>query len=179
MTLPWTCGLSVSVVHQDRAGGREVDAKAGRDLHDTVAACDHRGRERAALGPEHVSRVERVTKAGQLDRLVQELDPDQLAAARQHQLLNASEAVERQLQLGLRCVGKRAGHGVMGIDQEHEAGAEGVRRADQIAEVHRLADALGADPEIAAHRFFLTSRARVGQGLRRLSRGFPGGAPAG
>ena len=45
----------------------------------------------------------------------------------------------------------------MGIHEKHEARAERVRRADQIAEVHRLADALGADPEIAAHEFYVAA----------------------
>jgi hypothetical protein len=38
----------------------------------------------------------------------------------------------------------------LAADQEHEARTERVRRADQVAEVHRLVDALGADPKIAA-----------------------------
>jgi hypothetical protein len=47
----------------------------------------------------------------------------------------------------------------MGIDQEDEAGAEGVRRADQIAQIHGLGDAFGADAEIAAHAFYVAAGA--------------------
>ena len=137
-----------AIVHHDDAGGRQIDAEPGRDAHDVIAPIDHRRRQRCAPA-EHVGGVQRVPEARQQSRRIQQLHADQHAALRQDQLLDGIEPIERHL-LRLRCVGERVPCRV-DIDQEHEAGAEGVRRADQIAQVHGLADALRPDAEIAAH----------------------------
>ena len=77
-----------AVVHDDRAGDREIDAEPRRDPHHVVAARQHRRRQRAALRPEHVGGVEGVAEARQLDRVVDQLAADQPAAARQLQRLH-------------------------------------------------------------------------------------------
>jgi hypothetical protein len=43
----------------------------------------------------------------------------------------------------------------MGIDEKREARPEGVRRADQVAQVHGLADPFRSDAETAAHEFYV------------------------
>ena len=68
------------IVHHDRAGGREVDAEAGRDPHHVRAARQHRGRQRAALGTENVGGIQRMAEAREQGRLVEQLDADQGAA---------------------------------------------------------------------------------------------------
>jgi hypothetical protein len=92
-----------------------------------------------------------MAEARQIDRVVDQFAADQSAAARQLQLLGGGEVVDRHLVLGLRSVRARRTHAVLSPDQEDEARPEGVRRADQVAEVHGLADALGADREEATH----------------------------
>jgi hypothetical protein len=91
-----------------------------------------------------------MAEAGQIDRIVDQLAADQAAAARQLELRRCGEVVHRQLEFGLRRVRPGAAHGVVGLHQEDEAGAERVSRAHQVAEVHRLADALGPDREKSA-----------------------------
>jgi hypothetical protein len=117
-----------------------------------IAAGDHRRRQRAALGTEHISGIQRVAEARQQGRLVEQLHADQGAALRQGELLDRIDTVQRQLLLRVRGVGRRVADRVMGIDQEHEASAEGMGRADQVAQVHGLADPFRPDAEIAAHR---------------------------
>ena len=93
-----------------------------------------------------------MAEARQIDRVVDQLAADQAAAARQRQLRRRRRSRRPAAGISACDVSESAlAHGVVGIDQEDEAGAERVRRADQVAEVHRLADALGADREKAAH----------------------------
>jgi hypothetical protein len=47
---------------------------------------------------------------------------------------------------------------VIGLPKD-EAGAEGVRRADQIAQINGLADAFRADAELSAHAFYVAAAA--------------------
>ena len=110
ITLPWTCARNGSVgppertgrgakrpesrhavVHHDRAGDREIDAKACRDAHGVIAAGDHCRRQRAALGAEHIGGIQRVAEARQQGRLVEQLHADQGAALRQRDSSTASK----------------------------------------------------------------------------------------
>ena len=59
------------------------------------------------------------------------------------------EGQARHRRRGIR-LGRRLGIECR-ADGEGEAGAEGMRAAQQAAEIHRLADALDADAKIAAH----------------------------
>jgi hypothetical protein len=126
------------------------------DADDMIAPGDHRRRQRAALGAEHIGGIQRVAEARQLDRLLEQLHADQGAALGQAQLFDRFEAVQRQLLLRMRGVGGRVPNRVMGIDQKHETRPEGMRRADQVAQVHGLADSFRPDAEIAAHRLVPT-----------------------
>jgi hypothetical protein len=96
-----------------------------------------------------------VAEARQQGRLVEQLHADQGTALRQAHLLDRIEAVNRQLLRRVRGVGRRLVDRVMGIDHEHEARAEGMGRADQVAQVHGLADPFRPDAEIAAHEFYV------------------------
>ena len=58
--------------------------------------------------------------------------------------------VKRQMGRGLGGVRDRVHNARFGPDREHEARAKGVRRAQEIAEIDGLRDALDADGEIAA-----------------------------
>ena len=58
--------------------------------------------------------------------------------------------IERHMGRGLRGVGLGVEDAVVGADGEHEARPERMGRAQQIAEIDGLGDALDADGEIAA-----------------------------
>ena len=126
--------------------------KLDGNAHDVVAARQHSGRQGALLGAQHVGRAQRVAEARQVDRLVQQLHPDQPAPVRQRQLVDLGPVVMRQVLAALGGIGARLQRLVGGADGEGEAGAEPVRGAHQVAEVQRLRDALGADGEIAARK---------------------------
>ena len=58
--------------------------------------------------------------------------------------------VEREMRPGLRGIVVDLDRLLIGADCEHEARAEGMGRAQHIAEIDGLGDALDADGEIAA-----------------------------
>ena len=89
-------------------------------------------------------------EAREIVGLVEDFDPDQAASLGQLELFQASPVVDRQMDRGIRGVGANLEGLVVGADGEDEARAEGVRRAQQIAEIDGLGDALHADGEIAA-----------------------------
>jgi len=62
-----------------------------------------------------------VPEARQQGRLVEQLDPDQRAIARQAQLLDRVEPIQGQLLVRLRRVGERALRRVVRIDEEQLA----------------------------------------------------------
>ena len=183
---PWTCGGSAStgppdpggarretparhhpVVQQDRRGDGDIDAEPGRNAHDMAAAGEQRGRQSAALGPEHIGGALRMGEARQVDGVVQQFEADELAAARQLQRLDRRIFVERHMLGRLGRIGL-ADHAQIHVrrDGEHEIRAEGVRRAKQTAGVHGLGDALDAQPEIPPHGGKLASVRAARQVLR-------------
>ena len=109
------------VVHDDGAGHGQVDAEARGDAHHVVAARQQLGRQRALLGPQHIGRAQRMAEARQVDRLVQQLHPDQPAALGQRQLVDALPVVVRQVLLALGGVGARLQRLVGGADGKGEA----------------------------------------------------------
>ena len=114
------------------------------------AAGNQRGAEHAAFGAEHIGCLHRVGEGGELDRILDELDTDQPAAPRQAHLIDTLPMVEGKVRGRARGVGDRVHDARVGPDGEHEARAEGVRRAQEIAEVDGLRPAFDADGEIAA-----------------------------
>ena len=112
-----------------------------------MAAGDHAGAELATFGPEHIGCLQRVGEGRQLNRLVEKLDADQPAAARQAKLLDALPMIEGNVRGGPRGVGDGVHDARIGADGEGEACAEGVGRAKQIAEIDGLRGSLDADGE--------------------------------
>ena len=177
ITLPWTCArrclgraagahrprreaaeAQQPVVHHDRTGDREIDAKAGRDPHDVIAARDHRRRQRAALGAEHVGGVQRMAKARQRR-------PPRRAARRRSGCSRAAAAAARPNRSDRAAPGAPACEVSAcavsivwwGSTRNRKLAPKACAERDQVAEVHRLADALRADPEIAAHAMVLSA----------------------
>ena len=69
-----------AVVHDDGARGGDVEAEAGWDADDMGAARDELGGKRATLRSEDVGGRMGMVEGGQIDRLVEQLDANQLAA---------------------------------------------------------------------------------------------------
>ena len=90
-----------AVIHDDGAGGGNVEGKGGRNADEMVAARGKLGRQSAALGAEHIGRPERVGEARQVGSLIEDLDADQAAALGQPELGEASPMVEREVGRGL------------------------------------------------------------------------------
>ena len=65
-------------------------------------------------------------------------------------VVDALPVIEGKVRGGPRCVGDGVHDARIGADSEHEARAEGVRRAQEIAEIDGLRSALDANGEIAA-----------------------------
>jgi len=86
----------------------------------------------------------------ELDGIIDKLDADQPASPRQAHLLDALPMVEGEMRGGARSVGDGVHDTRIGTDGEHEARAEGMGRAQEIAEIDGLRSALDADGEIAA-----------------------------
>lgn len=117
-----------------------------------VAARDQLLGQRAALHAEHIGGATRMAEARQVASARVELDANQAAPGGQAQRMHGREVVKRQFVRRVRGVRPPAlGGFVGGGDGEGERGPEGVGRPEQVASVHRLADPLDADAEIAAH----------------------------
>ncbi len=114
------------------------------------ATREHRGREREPLGAEHIGGAQGVAKARELDRVVGDLHPHKDAALRKTELFERAELVERQVPGGVGGVRHRIGELDAPRHGEEEARAEGMRDAQQVAEIHRLRNAVHPDCEIAA-----------------------------
>lgn len=138
------------IVHDDGPGRGDIEREGGRNADEMMAAGDHAGAEHASFGPEHIGCLQRVGEGRQLDRLVEKLDADQPAAARQAKLVDALPMIEGKVRGGPRCVGDGVHDARIGADGEGEACAEGVGRAKQIAEIDGLRGALDADGEKTA-----------------------------
>ena len=140
------------VVHQNRPGDTDIDAELCRNFDRMIAACDQFRRQGPLLRSEHIGRLFRVGEAGQIDRIVKQFDTDKLAAFRQFHRRNRVVLVKRNMLCGLRGVGfvefTQIDHR---RDREHEVRPEGVRRAEQIAHIHRFRDALDADSKETSH----------------------------
>ena len=114
------------------------------------ATGDQRGAEHAAFRPEHIRGLHRMGEGREFDRVLDKLDADEPASPRQAHLLDALPVVEGEMRGGARSVGDGVHHAGIGADGEHEARAEGMGRAQEIAEIDSLRSALDADGEIAA-----------------------------
>ena len=84
-----------------------------------------------------------MAEARQVDRVIEELDADELAAAGQRHFVEGRPVVVRHVQLAFRRIGVGLDGLVRGADREGEARAERVRRTHQVAEVQRLRHAFG------------------------------------
>lgn len=154
-----------AVVHHQRSGHADIDAEAGGDLHDEVAALHQCRRQAAALRPQHIGGPQRMPEARQLYRLVQQLDADQGTALRQLQARHVRIVVDRQMARGIRCVrDAKLAFVQPGVDGEGEAGAERMGRPDKVAHVERFADALYPDCKISTHEPHLAPERPPGQG---------------
>ncbi len=140
------------VIHDKRPRDPDVHAELCRDFDHLIAARLHLRRKRAALRPQDVGSRLGMMEGRQVDRILAQFDADQPAAARQHDIVDRIERIERQVARRIR--GIRLLH-LARLESrchgEEEGGPEGMRRAQQVAQVHGLADALDADSEIAAH----------------------------
>ncbi len=56
------------VIHDDHAGGGDVDAELRRDLDHELATLNELGGERPALGPRDIGRATGMAERGKLDR---------------------------------------------------------------------------------------------------------------
>ena len=89
----------------------------------------------------------------ELDRVLGDLDADEHAALGQAELVDRAELVERQVAGGVGGVRHGVGELHPARHGEEEACAEGMRDAQQIAEIHRLRNAVHPDREIAAQTY--------------------------
>ena len=124
--------------------------KAVGDTDEMGAAGDQRGAEHAAFGPKHIGGLHRMGEGRELNRILDKLDADGAAASRRSHLLDALPVVEGEVRGGARSVGDGVHDARIGADGEHEARAEGMGRAQEIAEIDGFRSALDADGEIAA-----------------------------
>ncbi len=123
--------LQQAVVEDDRAGNGKVEREPGRDADYVAALRKDRGRQAGALGAENVGGVQRVAERGEVDRIVQQFDPDQGAFAGQGDCISIGVAPERNVGRGVSRVGLATGARVeAGADGEAEGGAEGVGSAE-------------------------------------------------
>jgi len=93
---------------------------------------------------------ERMGEGGQVDGLVEKLDPDQSAPSRQAKLGQALPMIEGQMGGSPRRIGNGIHGARIGADGKHEARAEGMGRAQQIAEIDGFGDALHTNGKISA-----------------------------
>ena len=156
-----TAEIDLPVVHQDGPGDAHIDAEAGRDFDRIGTALEDVTGQLAPLRPQNVGRLAGMTEAGQRRRLVQQLHAHQIAPLRQQQRCGIRKAVERHVARRVRCIGPAAVAALIDrADGEHERRPESMGGAEQTAHIHRLGNALDADPEIAAHTLSLTNAAR-------------------
>ena len=87
---------------------------------------------------ENIGNLEGMGETGQLHRIAEKLDADEAATPRQIELGGAAPMIKGQMGGGLRGVCAGLQHPRVGADGKGKAGTEGVGRAQQIAEIHRL-----------------------------------------
>ena len=127
-----------------------LSEKAAGCAPDAGSAPPAPGTARRVRGRAHRPRAAGVESSA-VRAPLEDLDPDQAAAFRQFEIGEAPPMIEREGgSRPSRCRGGSRMRGLVGADGEHEARAEGMRRAQQIAEIDGLGDALDADGEIAA-----------------------------
>lgn len=129
---------SGTIIHHDRACHGDVDAERGRDFDGIIAAFDQFIAQRAALGAQNVGRARRMPETWQIHRFIQQLHTDEPAVQRKLHFSNIRPVVNRKMPRGLRRVGLCLEGPAVGVDGECEAGTKPMRRANQIAEIHRL-----------------------------------------
>jgi len=64
------------IVHDDGAGGGDIERESGRNADKMMAVGDHAGAKHAPFRPDHIGCLQRVGEGGQLHRLVEKLDAD-------------------------------------------------------------------------------------------------------
>ena len=143
--------LHQAVVQHQCPDHREVERKPRRDAHHVAAALQHFGRQAVPLRSEHIGRIDRMPERRKLRGGLQQFDADQHAVMRQQQRPDVGEAPERHVLRRVGRVRQAAGARIPArADDEAERGAEGVRGAQQGADIGRLRHPLDADAEIAA-----------------------------
>ncbi len=141
-----------TIIHHDGAGNPYIDGKLRGNADQEFAFFDQLGRQRSAFRPKYIGGAARVSKTWKIDRFIDKLDPDQGAPSRQDDRCDVRKSIEGHVPLGIgriRLASFRTA--VDGRGGKHEARAEGMRRTKQTSDIHRLADAFNADPEITAH----------------------------
>ncbi len=152
--------LQQPVVQHQSPGHRQVQRESGRNSDDVVAPLQQCGRQPGALRPQNIGGIQRVAEGRQIDRVLQQLDADQGAAARQRQVGHGWITPHRHMQGrvgGVRGAGRA--RIPAGADGEAERRAECVPGAQQRADVGGFGDTLGADAEIAAEPWLQPSAA--------------------
>src|SRR5262249_15484410 len=96
------------------------------------------GRERSPFGSKHIGSLQGMRKARKIGGLVENLDANQATASGQGKLGKASPMVKRHMTLSPRGVPLQVQSAGIGADGEDEACPEGMRRAQEIAEIHGL-----------------------------------------
>jgi len=90
-----------AVIHDNSASGRNVEGEGGGYANQMLAARGKLGGQSSALGPEHIGCPQWMRKARQIGGLIEDLDPNEAAAARQLQLGQGSPMIERHVGRGL------------------------------------------------------------------------------
>ena len=89
-----------------------------------------------------------MTEARQLHRIIGDLYPDQTAAHRQAEVIGMREGIERQLTFRIAGVAIGVRQLQARRDGKEKTGIEGMRNADQIAQIHGLGYALNPNSKI-------------------------------
>src|SRR5690349_17341419 len=93
-----------SVVHEDCAGGHDIEGEGGGDAHEMLATSGKLRRERAALRSEHVGGPQRMGKAWKINGLLKHLDTDEAAPLGQGELGRVPPVVKLHMRLCPRSV---------------------------------------------------------------------------
>lgn len=155
MTAHWALGKSAvleeSIIQHQCASYRQVEGEAGGDAYDVAAASQHLRRQAGPLRTEHVGCIQRMAKRWQVGGVVQQLHADQHTTFWKAERIEIGEAPERDVSGGIGRIGQAPRARIeAGTDHEAERGAEGVRGAQECADVGRFRDTFDANAEIAA-----------------------------
>ena len=131
----------------------DIYAKAGWNHHLIVAAVEQLGGKFTAFGPENIGRAKGMTETWQLNGVVNQLNADNFATLGQDHFIRRGPVIQGQMGWRFRGVGLSRYGVIGGADGESEAGAEGVGRTDEIAEIALFRCAFDTDCKISTHVF--------------------------